>query len=221
VKPAILLWTLPTVCGLLAASPVMGQQPVAGLPPSVTLEFAPDGVRFIALAADSILSSGADQNVSLEAFNSGIATGVYLYGTFKGGLESVGYGRDPSDRRYLWLTVGRSDSLEYMAMLYDVDRDLVPDYLLYRTADWRQRVESMTEYAGPSVSGIDFDISVQPACVAPRCDPATWTVHDKTRVDVPAYWFEMWRPVLALAAIRGERWLGRPVAALPRAPTQP
>ena len=213
-KRAVLLF------GLLTASPCLAQERTE-MPPSLAIEFAPDGVRYVVVAADSILSSGTAEDVSLEGFNAGVATGVYLHGTFKGEHESVGYGRDPSERHYLWLSVERGDSLDYMAMLYDVDRDVVPDFLLFRTVDWRARAETLTEYAAPSVSGVGFDISVQPACTAPHCDPATWTIHDRTRVDVPDYWFDMWRPVLAFAAMRGERWLGRPVAALPRARPQP
>jgi hypothetical protein len=205
---------------LFTVSPGVAQERVA-TPPPIAIEFAPEGVRYVVLAADSILSSGAAEDISLEAFNSGIATGVYLHGAFNGETESLGYGRDPNERRYLWLSVDRGDSLDYMAMLYDVDRDLAPDFLLFRIVDWRQRVETLTEYAAPSMSGVGFDISVQSACEAPRCDPATWTVRDKTRIDVPDSWFDMWRPVLAFAATRGERWLGRPVAALPRVRSQP
>lgn len=201
---------------LLIASPALAQER-HGVPPVVALELAPTEVRLLVMAADSILGSGSSDHISLEAFNQGIATGVYLYGTFRGALKSIGYGRDPGDRRYLWLSV-QADSIDYMAMAYDVDLDLTPDFLLLRTVDWGERVERSTEFRAPSVRDTPFDITLQPACIEPHCDPATWTVHDRARADVPTFWFEAWRPLMGLAAMRGERWLGRPVAALPVGP---
>jgi len=186
----------------------------AGLPYQV----GRNDVQYAARAADSILSSGTEGGVSLEAFNGGIATGVYLYGAHAGELESIGYGRDAANRRYLWLSISRGDSLEYMAMLYDVDQDLLPDFLLFRTVDRARRGEILTEFRAPVARATPFDISVQSACQPPRCDPASWTVRERTTIQVPAEWFDAWRPVVSLAATRGERWIGRPVESLPPAP---
>ena len=52
---------------------------------------------------------------------------------------------------------------------------------------------------------------VQPACQAPRCDPSTWTRAEREVVVVPADWFDPWRALYGMAAMRGERWLGKPV----------
>jgi hypothetical protein len=127
----------------------------------------------------------------------------------------VGYGRDGAGRRYLWLSVARSDSLEHMAMAYDVDLDLAPDFLLVRTVDRAARAERLTEYRTAAARDVPLDIGIQPACAPPRCHPAEWTVHQRDRQEVPAFWFEAWRPAFALAAMRGEAWIGRPVAGLP------
>ncbi len=198
-----------------AATPAAAQE----VDSRISLELAPPGVQFVVRAADSILASGGDADVSLESFQSSTATGVYLHGRFRDRRESVGYGRDGAGRRYLWLSVSESPSREHMAMLYDLDLDLVPDYLLFRTLDRERRTEELTEYRAPPARDAGIDIAVQPGCAPPRCDPATWTVRDRVRVDVPAFWFEMWRPVMGFAAMRGERWLGRPVAALPAPPS--
>lgn len=201
---------------LALAGPVAAQDPAETL--QERFELAPLEVRYVLRAADSILSTGTGEGVSLEAFNAGITTGVYLYGTFGGELESVGYGRDPDARRYLWLAVDRGDSLEYMAMLYDIDQDLTPDFLLLRTIDWTKRAETSSEYRAPSTRELPLDITLQSACLPPRCDPTTWTAHERVTLRVPAFWFEGWRSIFGLAAMRGERWLGRPVVALPTGP---
>jgi hypothetical protein len=143
---------------------------------------------------------------------------VYLHGTHGGELESIGYGRDPAQRRYMWLSLSRGDSLEYMAMLFDVDQDLLPDFLLFRTVDRGRREEWLREYRAPVARDAPIDISIPSACQPPRCDPATWTVHEREHAPVPAGWFEAWRPLVALAAMRGERWIGRPAASLPPPP---
>ena len=174
----------------------------------------PGEVAFTARAADEILASGADGQVSLESFTGPTATGVYLHGALRGARESIGYGRDAAGRRYLWLSVSRG-TVEHMAMLYDVDLDLTPDYLLFRTVDPARREEQITEYRAPAAEEETLEINVQPACAPPRCDPATWTVHERERVGVPSSWFDLWRPVLSLAAMRGERWIGRPADTLP------
>lgn len=204
----------------LTAAPAIAQEAFP-TPSRITLELAPVGVRYTVHAADSILSSGTENGVSLESYNGDRATGVFLHGTHGGELESIGYGRDASDRRYMWLSVSRGDSIDYVAMLYDVDRDLLPDFLLFRAVDRGQSGEFLTEYRSPVARDVPFDITIQSACQPPRCDPASWTVHDRERVDVPAFWFEMWRPILSFAAMRGERWIGRPVASLPSAPRAP
>jgi hypothetical protein len=138
-------------------------------------------------------------------------TGVYLIGSLGERRESIAYGRDAAARRYLWFSVDHGDSVDYVVMTYDVDHDLLPDFLLFRTVDRGRRVESITEYRAPSVVDVDFDIHVLPACQAPRCDPATWTLAEREVQTVPAYWFEPWRALYGVAAMRGERWLGKPV----------
>ena len=175
----------------------------------------PHEIRFLVGALDSILASGTGRDVSLEAFDGETATGVYLHGAFRGSRESVGYGRDAAGRRYLWLSVAQSDSLEHMAMAYDVDLDVAPDFLLVRTVDLAKREERLIEYRAPAARDVPLDIGVQPACAPPRCDPSQWTVHERERREVPQAWFESWRPVFTLAATRGEEWLGQPVASLP------
>ena len=174
---------------------------------------APGEVRYAVGSAEEILST-PDSGVSLEAFDSGRVTGVYLIGALADQRESIGYGRDPAGRRYLWFSLPRGDSLDYVAMTYDVDRDLIPEFLLFRTVDQAGRVERIVEYRAPAVMEQEFDIQVQPACQPPRCDPATWTVEDRKVVMVPADWFEPWRALYGVAAMRGERWLGKPVEIL-------
>lgn len=203
---------------LAAAAMLALGQPVAAsarqnVTPDAALALAPPAVRFAAEAADSILTT-AGGGVSLEAFAGDSVTGVYLRGSYAGRAESVGYGIDRDGKRYLWFSIGRGDSLDYVAMLFDVDRDLTPEFLLFRTVDRGGRIESATEFRAPSVMGFDFDIAFQPACAPPRCDPASWTVEERRVVAVPALWFAPWRPLYGVAAARGERWLGRPVTAL-------
>lgn len=195
------------------AAPATGTQEPVTTPGLLAL--APPEVQFAARAADSILTT-ADGGVSLEAFRGDTVTGVYLGGSFDGRPESIGYGIDPGgERRYLWFSIGRGDSVDYVAMLFDVDRDLTPEFLLFRTVDHGTRTESATEYRAPNVTETEFDITFQPACAPPRCDPSTWTIRPREQVGVPAFWFSPWRPLFGVAATRGEQWIGRPVAALP------
>lgn len=208
------VFVLAALAAVVTAAPHARAQEVP--PPSrIALELAPGEVRFLVEALDAVLTSGSAEDVSLESFDGETATGVYLHGSLRGTRESVGYGRDAAGRRYLWLSVARSDSLEHMAMAYDVDLDLAPDFLLVRTVDRAARAERLTEYRAPAARDVSLDIGVQPACAPPRCDPAGWTVHERERREVPAFWFESWRPAFGLAAMRGEAWIGRPVAALP------
>lgn len=100
-------------------------------------------------------------------------------------------------------------------MTYDIDRDLLPEFLLFRTVDRSGRRETVVEYRAPAVQDAGFDIQIQSACQPPACDPATWTVAEREVRFVPADWFEPWRELYGVAAMRGERWLGRPVAAIP------
>lgn len=202
-----------------AAALAMVPRPAGAQEPA----FMPSEVRFAVRAADSILTSPAG-GLSLEAFRGDTVTGVYLQGAFGGRAESIGYGADAGGRRYLWFSIGRAartatdsaatDSVEYLAMLFDVDRDLTPDFLLFRTIDRAARIDVATEYRAPNVAGQAFDITFQPACAPPRCDPATWTVRPRRGQAVSAAWFDAWRPLFAIAAMRGERWLGEPVGAL-------
>lgn len=209
------------VVSMLALIPPAAASARQDVTPDAALALAPPPVRFAAEAADSILTT-AGGGVSLEAFAGDSVTGVYLRGSYAGRPESVGYGIDRDGKRYLWFSLGRGDSMDYVAMLFDVDRDLTPEFLLFRTVDRSGRVESATEYRAPSVMGFDFDITFQPACAPPRCDPATWTVEERQVVAVPALWFAPWRPLYGVAAARGEMWLGKPVAALPaEAPATP
>lgn len=205
--------TLLVVLGsTLAASPAAAQEEVP-VPRDAARRLAPESIRFAVDAADSILAS--TDRVSLESFRGDTVTGVFLNGTFRGEVRSVGYGADPEDRRYLWFSVGRGDSLDHVAMLYDVDLDLRPEFLLFRTIDRVRRAEFLFEYRAPAARDENLDIQVSPACQPPRCDPGEWTVHERQRFDVPPFWFEPWRPLFALAASRGERWLGDPVRTLP------
>lgn len=196
----------------IVASPVGAQDDVR-VPRDAALRLAPAAIRYTLDAADSILAS--THRVSLEAFRGDTVTGVFLDGTFGGEDRSIGYGADPLERRYLWFSVGRGDTLDYVVMLYDVDLDLRPDFLLFRTIDARQRAEFLFEYRSSATQGEILDIQVNPACRPPRCDPARWTVHERQHFEVPPFWFEPWRPLFALAATRGERWLGEGVRTLP------
>jgi hypothetical protein len=193
----------------LATAPVAAQRAA-----EAALQLAPPEVRYAVRSAEEILST-PDSGVGLESFDSGLVTGVYLIGSLADQRESIGYGRDAGARRYLWFSVARGDSLDYVAMSYDVDHDLIPEFLLFRTVDLGGRVESIVEYRAPSVMNVDFDIQVQPACQPPRCDPATWTIAERQVRMVPADWFEPWRALYGVAAMRGERWLGKPVETLP------
>ena len=202
---------LPALAAICAfAGSARGQEAIT---PQMAQALAPPEVRYALKAADSILTT-ADGGVSLESFRGDTVTGVYLRGLLEGRSESVGYGQDPGGRRYLWLSIGRGDSVDYVAMLFDVDQDLTPEFLLFRTVDHARRFESATEYRAPSVADADLDISLQPACAPPRCDPSTWTVRPRARVAVPSHWFVAWRPLFGVAAMRGERWIGQPVASL-------
>lgn len=203
VRAALALAGLAALAGAAAA----GAQELA-------LTATPGDVAFTARAADEVLASGADGQVSLESFAGETATGVYLHGLLRGAPESIGYGKDAAGRRYLWLSIPRG-AVELVAMLYDVDLDLTPDYLLFRMVDPARREERLTEYRSPAAEDAPLDISVQAACSPPRCDPATWTVHERERTLVPTSWFAPWRPIMALAAARGERWIGRPTGTLP------
>lgn len=198
---------------LLAAWTVLLVTPSAGqVPDSVRIE--PDGAAgrrpalwYAAAAADSILSTPGGR-VGLESFDGDTVTGVYLRGVFHERDESVAYGRDADDRRYVWFSVGR-DSMEYIALLYDVDTDLAPDFLLFRTIDPGRRMETLLEYRAPAASDQALDVQINPACAPPRCDPETWSVRPRTRIAVPASFFDPWRGVFGLAATRGEAWLGK------------
>lgn len=194
------------------AIPAAAQDDVA-IPRDTALRLAPPGVRYSIEAADSILATAAV--ISLEAFRGDTVTGVFLNGEFGGDPRSVGYGADPLDRRYLWFSVGRGDTLDYVALLYDIDLDLRPEYLLFRTIDHGRRAEFVFEYRAPAAADEAIDIEIPSACQPPRCDPDTWTVHDRQRFEVPGFWFEPWRTLFALAATQGERWLGEDRGKLP------
>lgn len=163
-------------------------------------------------AAEGILAGAGD--VSLEAFDGPVTTGVYLHGTLEGEEESVAYGADFEGKRYVWFSVAPSDSIEHVAMLYDVDLDLTPDFLLFRTIDRAAREETLREYRTPGIRDAPIDIQVNPACLPPRCDPATWTRHPRRVIEVPPEFFHPWRGVWGLAATRGEQWLGKPTSLL-------
>ncbi|MDX1660476.1 MAG: hypothetical protein R3326_01685 [Gemmatimonadota bacterium] len=174
-------------------------------------------VWYASRAAEAILSSSGA--VSLEAFDGPAITGVYLHGTLNGEKESVAYGVDGEGKRYSWFSVAHGDSVEYVAMLFDVDLDLTPDFLLFRTIDRRAREEAIREYRTPEIMDDDIDIQVNSACAPPRCDPATWTRHPREVIEAPASFFHPWRDAWGLAATRGEPWLGRPKSLLlPDAP---
>ena len=154
--------------------------------------------------------------MGLESFDSGVVTGVYLIGLLADSRESIGYGRDDASRRYLWFSVGRGDSIDYVVMTYDVDHDLRPEFLMFHTVDKSARAESIVEYRAPSVVDVEFGIEVQPACQPPRCDSSTWTRGEREVVVVPPDWFDPWRALYGMAAMRGERWLGKPVESVAR-----
>lgn len=183
--------------------------------PADALQLAPPEVRYAVRSADEILST-PDSGVGLESFDSGFVTGVYLIGLLADVRESIGYGRDVGSRRYLWFSVGRGDSVDYVVMTYDVDHDLRPEFLMFHTVDKGARSESIVEYRAPSVVDVEFGIQVQPACQPPRCDSSTWTTAEREVVVVPADWFDPWRALYGMAAMRGERWLGKPVESVAR-----
>lgn len=165
-----------------------------------------------ARAAERILTSS--DAVGLEAFDGPRATGVYLHGTLDGERESVAWGVDPEGRRYSWFSIARGDSVEYVAMLFDVDLDLTPDFLLFRNIDWVQLEETLVEYRTREIMDAPIDIQVQSACVPPKCDPETWTEKPRRVVEVSDEFFHAWRDVWGLAATRGEPWLGKPKSLL-------
>jgi hypothetical protein len=177
------------------------------------LHTIPFEVRFAAAAGDSILTS-PDGGVRLEAFANDTITGVYLTGQLGGQPKSIGFGIDPGDRRYLWFSVRHTSNIEYVAMLFDVDADLTPEFMLFRTIDTKRRTEYAVDYRAPKAIDEIFDITFQPACVEPTCDPSSWTVRPRQMVAVPTAWFGIWRGLFGLAAVRGEAWIGRPVATL-------
>ncbi len=185
------------------------------------LQTIPFEIRYAAAAVDSILTS-PNGGVRLEAFANDTITGVYLTGEFGGQPKSVGFGIDPGDRRYLWFSVRQAYNIEYVAMLFDIDADLTPDFMLFRTIDTKRRTEYAVDYRAPHAIDEIFDITFQPACTEPACDPASWTVRPRQMVAVSSPWFRIWRPLFGLAATRGETWIGRPVTALrPVPPTNP
>lgn len=191
---------------LVGAAPLSGQESRLG---------------FAVAAADSILSTPGE-SVSLEAFRGDEITGVYLHGEFGGEPESVAYGSDPQGQRYVWFSVAQGDSIKHVVMLMDVDLDVSPDFLLFRTIDEAARVEVVVEYRAPATRDSPIDIQIQSVCAPPRCDAATWTVRPRERIDVPEEFFDAWRAIFALAATRGETWLGKPKEIfLSRAPTGP
>lgn len=202
---------------LAHGSPSMAQQP----DPSSSSGH-PFEVRHVLQAADSILST-PERGVSLEAFRNDTVTGVYLQGSYQGRDESIGFGSGAEGMRYLWFSIGGPPGVEYVALLYDLDHDLTAEFMLLRTIDRNRRADYAVEYRAPSVRDRSFDITLQPACVPPRCDPASWTEHPRRSIPVAAEWFGPSRSLLSLAAARGEQWLGRPVALLeaPRADTLP
>jgi hypothetical protein len=148
------------------------------------LHTIPFEVRFAAAAGDSILTS-PDGGVRLEAFANDTITGVYLTGQLGGQPKSIGFGIDPGDRRYLWFSVRHTSNIEYVAMLFDVDADLTPEFMLFRTIDTKRRTEYAIDYRAPKAIDEIFDITFQPACVEPTCDPSSWTVRPRQMVAVP------------------------------------
>lgn len=199
---------LGTACLGLAVPPAIAQEAI-----SEAQVDRPWEVRYVLEAADSILStSGA--GVSLEAFRDDTVTGVFLRGTHGGRDESVGFGRGEDRLRYLWFSVDGQPEVEYIVLLYDLDSDLSAEFLLVRTIDRNLKSDWVVEYRVPAVRNTVFEIALQPVCTPPRCDPAAWTERPRQRVVMPRVWFDPWRPLLSLAAARGERWLGQPVALL-------
>ncbi len=200
-------WVLAVASIPLTSTPVTAQDQPEGL------HTIPFEIRYAAAAVDSILTS-PNGGVRLEAFANDTITGVYITGELSGQPRSIGFGVDPGDRRYLWFSIRHAYNMEYVAMLFDIDADLTPEFLLFRTIDTKRRTEYAIDYRAPHAIDEIFDITFQPACVEPACDPSSWTVRPRQMVAVPATWFGIWRPLFGLAAARGEMWIGRPVAAL-------
>ncbi|HWC07257.1 MAG TPA: hypothetical protein VG799_08435 [Gemmatimonadota bacterium] len=196
---------LGAACLALAAPPAIAQGE-----PAVD---RPWEVRYVLEVADSILST-AGAGISLEAFRDDTVTGVFLRGSHGGRDESIGFGRGADRLRYLWFSVEGGPEVEYIVLLYDLDSDLLADFLLVRTIDRNLKSDWALEYRVPAVRNTVFEIALQPACAPPRCDPATWTERPRQVVVMPRAWFDPWTPLLSLAAARGERWLGQPVALL-------
>ena len=190
------------VAALLSASTGYGQEP--NLPGADSVPFE---VRFATAAVEAILGSG--DRVTLEAYAADTVTGVYLYGSLRGEEETIGYGLNAAERRYLWFSIDHGPHVEYVAILFDIDADLAPDFLLFRTIDRKKNIEYATEYRSPGAVSETFDISFQSACQPPGCDPASWSIRPRTTLPVAESWFDPWRPLFALAAARGEEWIGR------------
>lgn len=206
---------------LLVASLLLASTPALAQDQPELLQTIPFEIRFAAAAVDSILTS-PNGGVRLEAFANDMITGVYLTGQLGGQPRSVGFGIDPGDRRYLWFSIRHASNIEYVAMLFDIDADLTPEFLLFRTIDTKRRTEYAVDYRAHHAIDEIFDITFQPACVEPACDPSSWTVRPRQMVVVPTAWFGIWRPLFGLAAARGEAWIGRPVATLrPVPPANP
>ncbi|MGH7564016.1 MAG: hypothetical protein ACREK5_06300 [Gemmatimonadota bacterium] len=199
--------------GLFACLLALAAASPAQEPHTTTPAARPFEVRHVLRAADSILST-PERGVSLEAFRNDTVTGVYLKGSFQGQDESIGFGRGAEGMRYLWFSIGGTPGVEHVALLYDLDHDLTAEFMLLRTIDMNRRTDYAIEYRAPSVRDESFDITLQPACVLPRCDPSSWTERPRRTVHVAPEWFEPSRSLLSLAAARGEQWLGRPVALL-------
>ena len=128
----------------------LGAQTVA----EAALRLAPPEIRYAVRSADEVLTT-PDSGVSLESFDSGTVTGVYLVGLLGERRESIGYGRDGAGRRYMWFSLDRGDSLDYVAMTYDVDHDLLPEFLLFRTVDHVARRETAERFSGLLVPRIE------------------------------------------------------------------
>lgn len=199
---------LSSLSALAFALPATAQERDPAMPGDHPFE-----VRHVLRAADSILSTPG-RGVTLEAFRNDTVTGVYLQGTFEGREESIGFGRGTEGLRYMWFSIDGPPGVEYVALLYDLDHDLAVEFMLLRTIDRNRRTDYAVEYRAPSVRDTSFDITLQPACTPPRCDPASWIARPRRTVPVAAGWFDPWRPLFSLAAMRGEHWLGRPVALL-------
>ncbi len=200
-------WAFAVASFSLTSAPAWAQDPLE------VLHTVPFEVRYAAAAVDSILTS-PNGGVQLEAFANDTITGVYITGELGGQPKSIGFGIDPGDRRYLWFSVRHAYNIEYVAMLFDIDADLTPEFMLFRTIDTKRRTEYAVDYRAPNAIDEIFDITFQPACAEPACDPSSWTVQPRQMVAVPASWFGIWRPLFGLAATRGEAWIGRPVTAL-------